>query len=40
MTSNETVQYYIARYRQSDGTPQTLVAHIEGVAALAGNFTR
>ena len=37
MKGNETVQY-IARYRQSDGTPQSLVEHLEGVAVLAAKF--
>lgn len=29
---------YIARYRQSDGSPQTLLEHLEGVSALASAF--
>lgn len=30
---------YIARYRQSDGTPQTLIEHLEGASALASSFS-
>jgi CRISPR-associated endonuclease/helicase Cas3 len=30
---------YIARYRQSDGSPQSLIEHLEGVSALAGKFS-
>jgi CRISPR-associated endonuclease/helicase Cas3 len=37
MPNNETPEY-IARYRQSDGTPQSLMEHLEGVAALASVF--
>jgi CRISPR-associated endonuclease/helicase Cas3 len=37
MEGNEPVQF-IARYRQSDCTPQDLIEHIEGVSALAGKF--
>lgn len=30
---------YIARYRQSDGTPQTLAEHLEGASVLAAGFS-
>lgn len=30
---------YIARYRQSDGTPQPLGEHLEGASALAADFS-
>lgn len=29
---------YVARYRQSDGTPQSLLEHLEGVSLLASAF--
>lgn len=29
---------YIARYRESDGTPQALIDHLEGASALASEF--
>jgi hypothetical protein len=29
---------YIARYRQSDGTPQSLMEHLEGASVLASAF--
>jgi HD superfamily phosphodiesterase len=29
---------FVARYRQSDGTPQHLQEHLEGVAELAERF--
>lgn len=38
MSHDKEIQY-IARYRQSDGSPQTLVEHLEGVAALAASFS-
>ena len=31
---------FVARYRDSDGTPQKLIDHIEGTSALASQFTR
>lgn len=30
---------YIARYRQADGTPQTLAEHLEGASVLASGFS-
>ena len=36
---NKASEQYIARYRQSDGTPQSLKEHLEGVAELAERFT-
>lgn len=29
---------YVARYRESDGTPQALIEHLEGASALAAQF--
>lgn len=29
---------YVARYRESDGTPQSLIEHLEGASALASAF--
>jgi len=39
MNQNEELKY-IARYRQSDGTPQTIVEHLEGASALASGFSK
>lgn len=35
---NQKDQDYVARYRHSDGTPQSLKEHLEGVAVLAASF--
>lgn len=37
MNQDGTIQH-IARYRQSDGTPQSLIEHLEGASVLASGF--
>lgn len=37
MNHDTTVQY-VARYRESDGTPQALIEHLEGASTLAAHF--
>ncbi|MFA7382267.1 MAG: CRISPR-associated helicase Cas3' [Desulfurivibrionaceae bacterium] len=38
MNQDKEIQY-IARYRQSDGTPQTIAEHLEGASALTAGFS-
>lgn len=36
---DDTIIQYVARYRESDGTPQALNEHLEGASAMASLFT-